>query len=144
MEDWKKKVVVGNTHFSVNTRQPHYIAQADKMHTMLEEQPKKVGLRLSNSKFRHLAERQIMTTKFLEPAPASMNTYLEYVNPLKNQSVLKAKDVTKMPEGKDFNTNIKNDSLSKSNFSKKIFIQPVQEIEKSGPKWGSNSVVVKS
>jgi hypothetical protein len=144
VEDWKKKVVVDNTHFTVNTRQPHYIAQADKMRTMLEEQPKKVGLRLSNSQFKHLAERQIMTNKFLEPTPASMNTYLEYVNPLKNQSVLKAKDVTKMPEGKDFNTNIKNDSLSKSNFSKKIFIQPVSEGEKSGPKWGSNSVVVKS
>ena len=85
-----------------------------------------------------------MTTKFLEPTPASMNTYLEYVNPLKNQSVLKAKDATKMPDGKDFNTNIKNDSLSKSNFSKKIFIQPVQDNEKSGPKWGSNSVVVKA
>lgn len=125
VEDWKKKVVVGNTHFTVNTRQPHYIAQADKMRTMLEEQPKKVGLRLSNSQFKHLAERQIMTSKYLEPTPASMNTYLEYVNPIKNQSVLKAKDVTKMPEGKDFNTNIKNDSLSKSSFSKKVFIQPV-------------------
>ena len=114
------------------------------MRTMLEEQPKKVGLRLSNSQFKHLAERQIMTTKFLEPTPASMNTYLEYVNPLKNQPVLKAKDATKMPEGKDFNTNIKNDSLSKSNFSKKIFIQPVPQNEKTGPKWGSNSVIVKS
>jgi len=26
IEDWKKKVVVDNTHFTVNTRQPPHIA----------------------------------------------------------------------------------------------------------------------
>ncbi len=57
VEDWKKKVVVENPHFAVNTRQPPHIAQADKMKTLLEEQPKKVGLRLSNSQFKNLAER---------------------------------------------------------------------------------------
>jgi hypothetical protein len=82
-EDWKKKVVVDNLHFTVNTRQPEHIAQIDKIKTLLEERPKKIGLRLSNSQFRHLAERQIMTTKVLEPAPPSMYTYLEYVDPLK-------------------------------------------------------------
>ena len=113
----------------------------DKVKTLLEEPPKKVGLRLSNSKFKHLAERQIMTTKYLEPAPPSMNTYLEYVDPLKQQPKLKAKDATKMPDGKDFNTNIKNDTLSKSHLSKKIFIQPVQSDHKTGPKWGNHYVV---
>ena len=84
-----------------------------------------------------------MTTKYLESAPPSMNTYLEYVDPLKQQPKLKPKDTTKMPDGKDFNTNIKNDTLSKSNLSKKIFIQPVYNAEKSSPKWGgySHSVV---
>ena len=56
-EDWKKKVVVESTHFTVNTRQPKHIAQVDKNRTMLEEEPKKIGLRLSQSQFRHLAER---------------------------------------------------------------------------------------
>ena len=145
IEDWKKKVVVDNTHFGVNTRQPAYIAQADKMRTLLEEQPKKIGLRLSNSQFKHLAERQIMTTKFLEPTPASMNTYLDYVNPLKLQPEFKPKDATKMPEGKNFNTNIKNDSLSKTYLSKKIFIQPVPGNDRQGPKWGnSDSAFVKN
>lgn len=46
-EDWKKKVVVGSTHFTVNTRMPKHIAQVDKNRTMLEEDPKKIGLRLS-------------------------------------------------------------------------------------------------
>jgi len=40
-----------------------------------------------------------------------------------------------MPEGKDFNRNIKNDSLSKTFLSKKVFIQQVAQNEKSGPKW---------
>ena len=51
-----------------------------------------------------------------------MFTYLEYVDPLKCQPKLKDKDVTRMPEGKDFNTNIKNDTLSRSILSKKVFI----------------------
>ena len=86
-----------------------------------------------------------MTTKFLEPTPASMNTYLDYVNPLKLQPEFKPKDATKMPEGKNFNTNIKNDSLSKTYLSKKIFIQPVPGNDKQGPKWGnSDSAFVKN
>jgi hypothetical protein len=120
-EEWKKKVVVDSTHFSVNTRAPD-TSQVDKIKTLLEERPKKIGLRLSNSQFRHLAERQIMASKNLEPAPPSMYTYLEYVDPLKAQPKLKDKDVTKMPDGKDFNRNIKNDTLSKTFLSKKIFI----------------------
>jgi hypothetical protein len=89
---------------------------------MLEEEPKKIGLRLSQSKFKHLAERQILTTKNLESPPPSMFTYLPFIDPLKSQPTLKAKDVTRMPEGRDFNTNIKNDALQKSPLSKKIFI----------------------
>ena len=76
-----------------------------------------------------------MTTKFLEPAPPSMQTYLEFIDPLKAQPKLKDKDVTRMPEGKDFNRNIKNDSLSKTFLSKKVFIKQVPQNEKSGPKW---------
>ena len=76
-----------------------------------------------------------MTTKVLESVPPSIFTYLEYVDPLKSQKVLKAKDVTKMPDGKDFNTNIKNDALNHSPLSKKVFINAVSSMEMSGPKW---------
>lgn len=134
-EEWKKKVVVANEHFTVNTRQPQQISQVDKNRTMLEELPKKIGLRLSQSKFKHLAERQIMTTKALESAPPSMFTYLPFVDPLKVREELKAKDVTRMPGGHDFNSNIKNDTLSHSPLSKKIFIQPVAAGDKGGPQW---------
>lgn len=135
VEDWKKKVVVENEHFTVNTRQPKHQAQVDKNRTMLEDPVKKFGLRLSQSKFKHLAERQILATKTLESVPPSMFTYLEFVDPLKTTKKLKEKDVTKMPDGKDFNTNIKNDVLSRSPLSKKRFIQPVNPVEKDGPKW---------
>jgi hypothetical protein len=73
-----------------------------------------------------------MTTKTVESVPPSMFTYLHYVDPIKSHVKLKEKDVTRMPEGKDFNSNIKNDTLSKSPLSKKIFIQPVSVGEKSG------------
>ena len=83
-----------------------------------------------------------MATKFVEPAPPSMQTYLEFVDHYKAEPKLKEKDVTKMPEGKDFNRNIKNDSLSKTFLSKKVFIQPVPSNEKNGPKWANSSSVV--
>lgn len=73
-----------------------------------------------------------------------MQTYLEYVDPLKAQPKLKDKDLTKMPEGKDFNRNIKNDSLSKSFLSKKVHIQPVPQGDRVGPKWASSSAIVKA
>ncbi len=82
-----------------------------------------------------MAERQIIATKNLESIPPSMFTYLEYVDPLKSRPKHKEKDVTKMPEGKDFNTNIKNDTLSRSVLSKKVFIQSVSAAEKAGPQW---------
>jgi hypothetical protein len=49
IEAWNKKVVVESTHFTVNTRQPKHLDQADKNHTMLEDEPKKLGLRISQA-----------------------------------------------------------------------------------------------
>ena len=105
---------------------------------MLEDNPKKFGLRLSQSKFRHLAERQILATKTLESVPPSMFTLLQYVDSVKSQQKLKEKDATRMPDGKDFNTNIKNDLLNKSPLSRKVFIQSVPPSQKSGPQWYQN------
>jgi len=133
IEAWNKKVVVDSTHFTVNTRQPKHLDQADKNHTMLEEEPKKLGLRISQAKMRHLAARQILATKTVESMPPSMNTYLEYVDPLKTVKKLKDKDVTRMPEGKDFNTHIRMES--KSPLSRKVFIAPVPAEHKTGPQW---------
>ena len=72
-----------------------------------------------------------MTTKVLTSAPPSMNTYLEFIDPRKQVTVFKEKDATKMPEGKDFNSNIKNDN--KSPLSKKVYIQPVPSADRAGP-----------
>lgn len=76
-----------------------------------------------------------MTTKYLESAPPSMNTYLEYIDPLKSQPKLKDKDLTRTPSGKDFNTNIKTGTITQSPLSKKVFINPVSYQDKNGPKW---------
>ena len=45
-EDWEKKVVVDNKHFTVNTRVPNS-HQIDKNHSIREDPVKKLGLRLS-------------------------------------------------------------------------------------------------
>lgn len=72
-----------------------------------------------------------MTTKVLASAPPSMNTYLEFIDPMKQVTVLKDKDATKMPDGKDFNSNIR--FYNKSPLSKKVFINAVPAADRSGP-----------
>ena len=56
-DQWKQKVVVSNTHFQVNTKQPTKADQLNKHKNMLEEEPKKVGFRLSNKRLRDTVER---------------------------------------------------------------------------------------
>lgn len=80
-----------------------------------------------------------MGTKAIEYLPPSMFMKDEFIDPLKVLTKMKEKDLTKMTTPKDFNTNIKNDTLSYSPNSKKVFIQPVSQMEKSGPKWYSQN-----
>jgi hypothetical protein len=63
-----------------------------------------------------------MATKAVESLPPSMFTYSEFVDPLKRVPKMKEKDITRMTDGKDFNSNIKNDTLSYSPNSKKVFV----------------------
>ena len=76
-----------------------------------------------------------MATKTVEDMPSTMFANAAYVDPHKTLTKLKEKDLTKMPSGRDFNSNIKNNVLSTSPKSKKVFIQPLRGEEKSGPKW---------
>lgn len=46
---WKKKLVVDNAHFKVNTREVKKIQQLDKHKGLREDPVRKVGLRLKNS-----------------------------------------------------------------------------------------------
>ena len=50
---------------------------------MLEEEPKKIGLRLSNSRLKEIAARQIMTTKHVEHIPATMYANDAFIDPHK-------------------------------------------------------------
>lgn len=63
LETWKGKLVVDNPHFTVNTIQHKKPGQVEKHRNLLEDEPKKIGLRLSNSRLKQIAERQIMVTK---------------------------------------------------------------------------------
>ena len=59
-----------------------------------------------------------MATKHVDKLPPSMFTYSEYIDPLKRNKPLKEKT----PDMVDFNANIRNDVLSYSPKSKKVFI----------------------
>lgn len=50
---------------------------------MLKEEPKKIGLRLSNSRLKEIAERQIMATKTVENIPSTIFANDPYIDPLK-------------------------------------------------------------
>ena len=122
LDDWKKKIVVDNPHFTVNTIQHQKPGQAEKHRGLLEDQPKKIGLRLSNSTLKRVAERQIMATKNVEHIPSTIFADDRFIDPTKVHRNLKEKDLTKSMSNKDFNTNIKNDVLSSSPNSKKVFV----------------------
>ena len=59
-----------------------------------------------------------------------------YEDPKEWTADLKKKDLTRTVAPKDFNTNIRNDTLSKTNLSRKVFVQPVPQAQKSGHIWG--------
>ena len=61
IEEFEKKVVVANKHFSVNTQQGK--GQMDKYKNMLTEPVQKIGLRLGQKRLRELTGRQIMASK---------------------------------------------------------------------------------
>ena len=129
LEQWKQKVVVDKEHFYVNTRVVEKIHQFDKYKGLLEDLPKKVGFRLGNSRVKEIAKRSIGITKHVESAPPSMLTAISYKDPRPN--LIKEERMKT-----EFNTNIKNDSISKTFLSKKVFVEPMQHVEKAGPKWG--------
>lgn len=80
-EDWKSKVVVDNTHFKINARQPKKPCQQDKQKTLLEDEPKKLGLRLPSKRLKECAARQIFTTKTVENMPSTIFASDEYKPP---------------------------------------------------------------
>ena len=81
-----------------------------------------------------------MVTKHIENIPSTIFDKAKYIDPLKTLPKLKEKDPTMMTGGsRDFNTNIRNNVISGSPKSKKVFIQPLSAQEKTGAKWGSTN-----
>ena len=64
-----------------------------------------------------------MATKYVEHIPSTVFSNDAFVDPLKRVTSMKEKDASRMTGGNiDFNTNIKNDVISGSPKSKKVFI----------------------
>jgi len=64
-----------------------------------------------------------LASKHVENIPSTIFANAPYIDPLKILTKMKEKDPTMMTGGsRDFNTNIKNDILSGSPKSRKVFI----------------------
>ena len=70
IDDFEKKVVVANKHFSVDTKLGS--DQQSKYKNMLHDPVQKIGLRMGQKKLRELTARQIMATKTTEQPPVSV------------------------------------------------------------------------
>uniref|UniRef100_A0A7S3KUT2 Uncharacterized protein n=1 Tax=Euplotes crassus TaxID=5936 RepID=A0A7S3KUT2_EUPCR len=131
-EKWKSKLVVANPHFKVNTRPNKKMQQMDKRRGILEDPPKKIGVRgPMNNRFQTLAAKNIIPCSYTS---AFMDE--KYSDPKYHLSNLKSDDTSRMQSAKGFDTNIRNDTLSYSKVSKKTFIKPVPQSQRVGPKWG--------
>mmetsp|Transcript_13352 Transcript_13352/g.11850 ORF Transcript_13352/g.11850 Transcript_13352/m.11850 type:complete len:295 (+) Transcript_13352:109-993(+) len=132
LDTWKSKVVVKNPHFEVNTRPNKKMQQMDKRRGMLEDPPKKIGIRgPHNNRFQQLAAKNIIpcsyTSAFMDEKYSDRKDPLAGLKP--NKSI---KNLT----NKGFDTNIRNDTLSYSKVSTKKYIEPLKAREKTGVKWG--------
>lgn len=133
-DQWKSKLVVDNPHFKVNTRPVRKMQQMDKRRGVLEDPPKKLGIRGHSNRLKAMAAKNIV------PCPyTSVFMDERYTDPKDPLSDMKTKDQTKMRTKFGFDTNIRNDTLSYSKVSSKKFIEPLKPHEKVGPKWGKPS-----
>ena len=130
-EVWRNKLIVDNPHFKVNTRPVRKMQQSDKKKGLLEDPPKKIGIRGPASRLKVMAAKNIVAFPY-----TSIFMNEKYKDPVDPLGDMKIKDETLMRTKNGFDTNIRNDTLSYSKTSKKLFIKPLQPIEKVGPKWG--------
>lgn len=61
LDQWRSKLVVDNPHFKVNTRPVKKMQQMDKTRGILEDQPKKIGIRGPRNKLRTMAAKNIVS-----------------------------------------------------------------------------------
>ena len=134
IDDFNKKVVVANQHFYVNTLEKSNVSQLDRFTNVREDDVKKVGLRHSKRRISAMVERQILVAKTVDPMPVSMLKDEEYFYK-DHRPPWKVFDKTRSIAGKDMDTNIHPQYREKTATSRKVFIQPVTDAEKAGPKW---------
>jgi hypothetical protein len=134
LDKWRSKLVVDNPHFKVNTRPVKKTEQLDKTRGILEDKPKKIGIRGPRNRLRTMAAKNIVSCPY-----TSVFMSEKYKDPKYRLADLKTDDTTKMVSMKNFDTNIKNDTLSHSRVSAKRFIEPLRQNERVGPKWGQAS-----
>jgi hypothetical protein len=131
IDDWRNKVVVESINFKVDKRNIDHRTKLERYMNIRTGEGQKKGLKLSNKRV-----SKLIPCKSVESLPASIYHQEEYKNPKDWLVDFKSKDQNKMVSLKDFNLNIKNDSLSKTNLSKKVNIESLPQSAKKGLIWG--------
>jgi hypothetical protein len=128
-------VVVKDVNFKVNTKNVDFRGQAERKQNMRQGDVEKVGIRISKKKVKEANSKNLFSCKSVESLPPSLFMSEQFKEFKETHGGFKEKDATKMVHDKDFNINIRNNTLSKSIVSKKVFVTPLNVAEKSGPKW---------
>jgi len=136
IDEFNKKVVVDNKHFYVNTMEKKKVAQVDRFKNIREDDVKKIGIRFGKKRLQELAERQILATQTVDPAPVSMLKNEEY-KLMGYRPPYKPFEPEKSIVQKDFDTNIPKNFREKSPLSRKVFIKEVGPQEKTSAVWGA-------
>ena len=116
----------------------------DKNNSLLQDPAAKIGLRLGQKRLRELTARQIVATKEMTQPPVSVFSKERFIT---NEGVVKPMkvkiDATQTPynrslgqnETADFVRYSKRNVMTKSPTSNKVFIKPLADTEKTGPKF---------
>ena len=80
-----------------------------------------------------------MVTKNVEDAPVSMLKEEEYVR-MGYRAPFKQFDPIKSITTQDLNCNVNLNTRAPSPTSRKVFIKPINNLEKSGPRWAAATI----
>ena len=147
--DWEKRIIVESKNFAVNTK-PLHSQQVDKHKGLREAQIKKIGLRLGQKKLQHLQNRQIAATKGAPLPPVSALSKEQYVDDTSYKptiGLLPNFERTPGPKDgsspqRDFLRHSRHGVTMQRAVSNKVFIQPLKDIERVGPKWSLSKKVL--
>lgn len=107
----------------------------DRFTNIRQDPVTKFGLKHRKSRISAMVDRQIHVTKVVEMPPVSMLKDEDYVRK-DYRGPFKVWDPAKSMAQRDLDCNVGMKARHESPISRKVFIKPLKETERVGPKWG--------